>query len=260
MDFETITYQEQHRKATIVLRRPDQRNAMNDVMIRELSTAFVRAGKSQEVKVVIVTAAGSSFCSGADLKYLGRIADADLEENLADSRQLAALFRVIHELRKPVIAAVNGPALAGGCGLVSVCDFVIASEERARFGYPEVRIGFIPSVVMIFLVKRIGEGRARELVLHGNVITAREAMALGLVSAVVPEADLESSVEALAHDLLQNNSLSSMGLCKEMLSKLHGMNLPDSLDFAANMNAAARMTSECKRGIRAFLNKKKIQW
>jgi methylglutaconyl-CoA hydratase len=260
MDFETIAYQELNRRATIVLQRPGQRNAMNDLMIKELSTAFLRAGKSQEAKIVILSALGSSFCAGADLKQLGRIAESDLEENLADSRQLANLLRAIHELRKPVIAAVNGPALAGGCGLVSVCDFVIASEERARFGYPEVKIGFIPAVVMIFLVKKVGEGRAREMVLRGNVINARDAMELGLVSAVVPEANLEASVDVLANDLLESNSLTSMGLCKEMLSKLHGMNLPDSLDFAAHMNAAARMTSDCKRGIRAFLNKERIHW
>jgi methylglutaconyl-CoA hydratase len=260
MEFETIAYEERARRAMIVLNRPGKRNALDDIMMKELTTAFLRAGKSQAVKVVVLSSRGSAFCAGADLEYLSRLAESDLEENLADSRHLANLFRGMHELRKPVIAVVNGPALAGGCGLVSVCDFVIASDERARFGYPEVRIGFIPAVVMIFLMKRVGEARAREMVLRGDVINARQAKDLGLVTTVVPEADLEASVNALADELMVQNSLTSMGLCKELLSKLHGMNLMDSLDFAANMNAAARMTPDCKRGIRAFLDKEKIQW
>ena len=173
---------------------------------------------------------------------------------------MANLFRVIHELRKPVIAVVNGPALAGGCGLATVCDFVIASEEKAKFGYTEVRIGFIPAVVMIFLIKRVGEAAARELILRGNIIGAREAKKIGLINAVAPERALESTVDALCSELIEQNSGTAMGLCKEMLSKLYGMNLMDSLDFAANMNAAARMTHDCKQGIDAFLKKEKPRW
>ncbi|MEK9135680.1 MAG: enoyl-CoA hydratase-related protein, partial [Bacteroidota bacterium] len=146
------------------MNRPEKRNALDDMLVKELTSAFVAAGKDQSVKVVILAGAGPAFCAGADLDYLNKVAQFDLEENRADSQQLANLFRVIHELRKPVIAIVNGPALAGGCGLASVCDFVIASEENAKFGYTEVRIGFIPAVVMIFLIKRVGEGKARELV------------------------------------------------------------------------------------------------
>ena len=260
MEFETIAYEERARTASIVLSRPEKRNALDNVMVKELSTAFLRAAKSQDVKVVTVSAVGQAFCAGADLAALGRIAESDQEENLADSRQLANLFRGMYELRKPIIAAVNGPALAGGCGLTSVCDFVLASAERAQFGYPEVRIGFIPAVVMIFLVKRVGEGKAREMVLRGGVMNAQEARDAGLVTEVVPEADLQSRVDALVLELNERNSLTSMGLCKEMLSKLHGMNLMDSLDFAAHMNAAARMSPDCKKGIQAFLRKEKIQW
>ncbi len=260
MQFSRLLYDTSDRKATITLNRPEKRNALDDLMIGELTTAFLHAGRDPNVKVIFLKGAGAAFCAGADFEYLSRVAAFNLEENRNDSAKLANLFRTMYEVRKPVIAVVHGAALAGGCGLASVCDFVIASAEHATFGYTEVRIGFIPAVVMIFLLKRIGEGRARELVLRGNSINATEASAIGLVNQVVPAADLDTSAHRLADELIARNSLHAMGLCKEMLSKLHGLNLLDSLDFAANMNAAARMTPDCKAGIAAFLNKEKIQW
>jgi methylglutaconyl-CoA hydratase len=260
MKFTSLRYEVADRRVRITLNRPEKRNAFDDTLVRELTLAVLAAGKDQNVKVVVLAGAGPAFCAGADLDYLSRLAKFELEENRADSQQLANLFRVIHELRKPVIAVVNGPALAGGCGLATVCDFVIASEENAKFGYTEVRIGFIPAVVMIFLLKRVNEGIARELILRGNIISATEAKQIGLINAVVPEDELEAATDALCSEFIQQNSGTAMGLCKEMLSKLHGMNLMDSLDFAANMNAAARMTPDCKQGIAAFIKKEKHQW
>lgn len=260
MNFERILYASSGRKAVITLNRPAKRNALDDLMVRELTAAFSSAARDPQVKVVLLQGAGKAFCAGADLEYLHRLASFDLEQNKADSQQLATLFRMLHEIRKPVIALVNGPALAGGCGLAAACDFVIAAEETATFGFTEVRIGFIPAVVLVFLVKRVGEGRARELVMRGNIFDARRALAIGLASQVVPAGLLESSALALADELIEQNSLLAMGLCKEMLAKLHGLNLLDSLDFAANMNAAARMTPDCKEGIGAFLRKEKKEW
>jgi methylglutaconyl-CoA hydratase len=259
MQFSRLLYAASNRIATITLNRPAKRNALDDVMIGELATAFGHAGRDQDVKVIVLRGSGSSFCAGADLEYLSKIATFDLEENRSDSKKLANLFRTIYELRKPIIAAVDGPALAGGCGLASACDFVIASDN-ASFGYTEVRIGFIPAIVMVFLIKRIGEGKARELVLRGNIITALEAEAIGLVNKVVKAGQLQQTVDTLSSELIQQNSSHAMGLCKEMLSKLNGLNLLDALDFAANMNAAARMTPDCRDGIGAFLNKEKIHW
>jgi methylglutaconyl-CoA hydratase len=255
-----MTYEIRQRSAIITLNRPDKRNALDDELVRDLTSAFVLANKDQNVKVVQLEGAGPAFCAGADLEYLARLMEYDLEENRADSARLAFLFRTIYELRKPVIAVVNGPALAGGCGLATVCDFVLAAQETARFGYTEVRIGFIPAIVLTFLVKRIGEARARELVLRGNVLAADEAMQIGLVNAVVPEREIQTAATSLVDELVRNNSLTAMSLCKEMLSKLHGMNLVDTLDFAANMNAAARMTTDCRNGVTAFLRKKKVEW
>lgn len=260
MQFSRLLYDTSNRTATITLNRPDKRNALDDVMVGEMTSAFQQAGRDPQVKVILLEARGPAFCAGADLEYLAKVAQFDLEENRSDSAKLAALFRTIYELRKPVIAVVQGPAMAGGCGLASVCDFVLASEDHATFGYTEVRIGFIPAVVMLFLIKRVGEGRARELILRGNSINATEAHRLGLVTAVVPSAELKDTALAVAGELIRNNSLHAMGLCKEMFSKLNGMSPIDALEFAANMNAAARMTPDCKAGIAAFLKKEKIEW
>ena len=257
---QNILYEVRDRKALITLNRPEKRNALDDGIVKDLTQSFVNAQKDSHVKVVVLTGAGPAFCAGADLDYLQRLQAFDLEENRKDSLQLAGLFRIIYELRKPVIAMVNGPALAGGCGLATVCDFVIASKEYATFGYTEARIGFIPAIVMIFLMKRLGEGRARELVLRGNIITAEEAASMQLITNAVTDSVLKETVEGLADELIERNSLTAMGLSKEMLSKFQGLNLQDALDFAANMNAAARMTQDCRQGISSFLKKEKIKW
>lgn len=260
MQFTRIAYQSSARTARITLNRPDRRNAIDDVMIAELATAFAAAVRDPAVRVVLLTGSEDSFCAGADLGYLRAMQGNDLEENRMDSGRLASLFRQIYELRKPVIAVVNGPALAGGCGLATVCDFVIASRERAVFGFPEVRIGFIPAIVTIFLVKRIGEGRARELILRGNTISAAEAERLGIVTAVVPHEQLESAAAELADELSSRCGPTAVGLCKELLARLSGLSTHEALEVAGNMNAAARMTAECREGIAAFLEKRSLRW
>jgi methylglutaconyl-CoA hydratase len=260
VEFSRLTYEAGDRRAIITLNRPDKRNALDDVMVKELTGAFQMAGSDRNAKVVLLTASGTSFCAGADLEYLKRLARFDLDQNRVDSNVLAKLFREIYELRKPVIAVVNGPALAGGCGLATVCDFVFASEENARFGYPEVRIGFVPAVVLLFLVKRVGEGRAREMILRGNTISAIEAKEIGLVTMVAAEAELGQRVDAFVDELIHNNSAQAMGSCKELLSKGLDMSLGQYLDFAAEMNALARTTADWKRGVQSFLNKEKLDW
>jgi methylglutaconyl-CoA hydratase len=260
MDFTRIAYQSIARTARITLDRPDRRNAIDDVMLAELAAAFGAAARDPAVRVVLLTGAGDAFCAGADLAYLRTMQAYDLEENRNDSARLAALYRQIYELRKPVIAVVNGPALAGGCGLAAVCDFVLASRERATFGFPEVRIGFIPALVTVFLVKRIGEGRARDLILRGHTVSADDAERLGLATAVVPHDELESSARALAEELSSRCGPTATGLCKELLARLSGLSTHEALEVAGNMNAAARMTAECKEGIAAFLEKRPRAW
>jgi methylglutaconyl-CoA hydratase len=259
MNFSHLSYAADQRICSITLSRPEKRNALDDVLVQELTQAFLTASKDSDVKVVVLAGEGKVFCAGADLEYLKKLSSFDFGQNLEDSKNLMRLFHLIYTMRKPVIAKVNGAALAGGCGLATVCDFIVASENSS-FGYTEVTIGFIPAIVLTFLVRRIGEGRARELALSGRILDAREAHGLGLVSEIVSSAQLDARVKEIADALCAGASASSMGLVKEMFSKIDGMNFTDLLDYAANMNAAMRMSDDCKKGIAAFLNKEKIQW
>ena len=186
-DFTRIKYGVDQRICTITLSRPEKHNALDDVMIAELSSALVSAQKDTDVKIILLTGDGDSFCAGADLAYMQRITGFDFTQNQEDSNNLMKLFLQLYTHRKPIIAVVRGNALAGGCGLATVCDMIVASRETARFGYPEVRIGFIPAIVMTFLIRRVGEAKARELTLRGNTLTAEEAHSIGLVTMVVPE-------------------------------------------------------------------------
>jgi methylglutaconyl-CoA hydratase len=260
VEFYRITYTVSKRIAFISLNWVEKQNALDDQMVSELTQAFVQTQRDAAVKAVILRGEGDSFCSGMELSYLQRISMYDFNQNLQDSTELMKLFQQIYTLRKPVIALVSGEALAGGCGLASICDFVLAARETAKFGYTETKIGFIPAIVLIFLVRRIGEGRARELVLQGNILNADEALKIGLISKVVPLIDLEKEGLQLANDLITNNSGTSMGLIKELLARVYGMETGDALDYASHLNALTRMTDDCKRGIDAYLNSKPMKW
>lgn len=259
-DFTRIKYSVDQRVCTITLSRPEKHNALDDHMVAELSAAFLTAQKDTNVKVILLKGEGESFCSGADLAYLQRISRFDFNQNQEDSNNLMKLFQQIYTHRKPIVALVKGNALAGGCGLATVCDLIVASRETARFGYTEVKIGFIPAIVMIFLVQRVGEGKARELALRGNIVNAEEAQRIGLVNFVVPETEVDQFGLNLALELTRQSSASSMGLIKELLARIHGMATNDALSYAANLNALTRMTDDCKKGLEAFLKKEPIKW
>jgi len=260
MDFTRIKYQTDQRICTITLSRPDKHNALDDLMISELTSAFQAAQRDADVKVILLKGEGESFSAGADLAYMQRTITYDFNQNQEDSNNLMRLFLQIYTQRKPVIAIVQGNAIAGGCGLATVCDLVVAARETAHFGYTEVKIGFIPAIVLFFLVRRVGEGRARELNLRGTIISAEEAYRMGLVNYVVPETEIEHFGMNLAIELSKNCSSSSLGLIKELLSRMHGMSVTDALSYAANLNALTRMTDDCKRGIDAFLRKEPMKW
>ncbi|MBU1298263.1 MAG: enoyl-CoA hydratase/isomerase family protein [Bacteroidetes bacterium] len=260
MEFTQLSFSIIGNIARVTLNRPAKRNALNDKLIRELTDIFIQISKNENIKAVILSGAGEAFCSGADLEYLRQISSYSIEENQEDSRRLLRLYQSIYELRKPVVAMVNGPALAGGCGLATVCDFIIASEQEAKFGYPEVKIGFIPAIVLIYLIKRIGEGKARELVLTGKIITAKEALTIGLINNMVNHDDLENYAINFVNELIEINSGTAMGLCKEMFTTFGSMDTKQALEYAANLNAFTRLTPDCKKGINSFLNKEKIKW
>jgi len=256
---EIVLYEVRDRRAFITLNRPDKRNALSDKMVAALKLSFNKALDDNSVKVIILKANGNAFCAGADLKYLEQLQNNSFEENLEDSRSLADLFQLIYKASKVVIAQISGPAIAGGCGLATICDFSIASPE-STFGYSEVKIGFIPAIVMVYLVNKIGEGKARDILLSGRFFDADEAVNLGLINRVVADDQLENEVEKLANSLAEKCSGQSMALVKEMLSELSGRTIDSSIDYASEMNAKARATEDCKKGISSFLNKERISW
>jgi methylglutaconyl-CoA hydratase len=193
------------------------------------------------------------------LAYLQQLQKFSLEENLKDSLHLKELFLLIYHNPKVVIAQVQGHALAGGCGLATLCDFVFAIPE-AKFGYTEVKIGFIPALVMVFLIRKIGEGRAKELLLSGELFTADQVQQMGLINRVIPGGNIESEVTKFSKRLVESNSAEAMKLTKQMISSVQSKSLDEALQYAAEMNAKARGTEDCKRGIEAFLNKEKLNW
>jgi methylglutaconyl-CoA hydratase len=254
-----IQYAVHDRLAYITLNRPEKSNALCYELISELRIAFKAAEDDSQVRAIILKANGDAFCAGADLNYLQELQTNSFEQNLTDSDHLKELFLQIYQLKKVVIAQVHAHALAGGCGLATVCDFTFAAPE-ANFGYTEVRIGFVPAIVMVFLLRRIGEGKAKQLLLGGSPVSAEEALALGLVHYVKEKNQLEREVKKFALELIENNSAYAMGVTKQMIAKVQSLPIEEALTFASEMNAKARGSEDCKRGIMSFIRKEKIVW
>jgi methylglutaconyl-CoA hydratase len=242
---------------TITLSRPEKRNAISPVMMDELLAALdeIETGAS---RVVILTGSGKAFCAGMDLEALSALATFSFEQNLEDSRRTARLFRRLYFFPKPLIAAVNGAAIAGGTGIATMCDFTLAVPE-AKFGYTEVRIGFIPALVSVFLRRQIGEKRARDLLLTGRIFDAAEALTLGLVTEVVQPVNLLSRAHELADSLLQS-SPTSLIRSKLLLRRCAEVEIDREIELAVQENAAIRSTADFKEGLVAFLEKRLPKW
>lgn len=254
-----VEYYNRERIGYVVLNRPEKSNALSPQLVSELKTAFKAAADDPVVKVIVLRAKGDVFCAGADLEYLQQLQQFSYEENLADSTHLKDLLLQIYRLNKVVIAEVQGHAIAGGCGLAMVCDFVLATPE-SKFGYTEVKIGFVPAIVMVFLLRRIAEGHARELLLSGKLINASTAADWGMVNRIVEKNILESEVNLLAAQLVKDASSQSLTMTKKMIAEVQHMRLEDALDFACRQNADARSKEDYKRGIAAFLEKQELKW
>lgn len=248
-----------HRVGYIILNRPEKRNALSSELVAELKWAFEQMDADPQVKVIVLKAEGKVFCAGADLAYIQTLQRNTFEENLDDSHHLKSLFHQIYQLSKIVIAQVQGHAIAGGCGLASVCDLIFAVPE-AKFGYTEVKIGFIPAIVMVFLLRKIGEGRAKELLLSGNLIEATTAREYGLVNFIVEPDQLDQEVRQYAERMCNENSGQSLMMTKQLIAHVQDLSLERALDTAADANAHARATEDCKRGIASFLNKESLTW
>lgn len=254
-----VEYKVADRVAHISLDRAEKRNAFNAELVAALKNAFAKAAEDESVKLILLKAKGKVFSAGADLGYLQSLKGFSYEENLADSSSLAELYAQIYQHPKVVVAQIEGSAIAGGCGLATVCDFSFAVPE-AQFGYTETKIGFVPAIVMIFLLRKIGEGKAKELLLTGKLITAAEAANFGLINAVVPADEIENHVNQFMQKLLLETSAASLQLTKQMIARVQELSLNAALADAAANNAAARMTKDCQAGMTAFLNKEKIIW
>ena len=256
MDFKTLQYTASQ-TITITLNRPDKRNAISYELIDDLKAALEKA-KAAHGHVLILTGAGKAFCAGMDLENLQQLAGRTHEQNVKDSETMASLFRSLYDFPKPTIAAVNGAAIAGGTGLATLCDFTLAVPE-AKFGYTEVRIGFVPAIVSSFLIANVGEKRARDLLLTGRIFNAQEALQLGLVTEIVAPDQLMHRTRELAAQLSEN-SPASLRATKALLSNYTRTQLDRQVDQAVKENSAIRQTADFKEGIAAFLEKRKPKW
>src|SRR2546421_10697365 len=243
--------------ATITLNRPDKRNAISFELIEDLLRAFDEVAKSEAV-VLILTGAGKAFCSGMDLENLKALLGRSAEQNLRDSQTMVRLFRALYEFPKVTIAAVNGPAIAGGMGLAVLCDFTLAVPE-AKFGYTEVKIGFVPAIVSTFLLRQVGGKHARDLLLTGRIIGAEEAHRMGLINEVVPADQLMTRARELAARIMEN-SPTSLVLTKRLLSEHARAELDQQIEAAVRENAAIRTTKNFREGVTSFLEKRKPRW
>ena len=255
----SIKYQVDGQLATITLNRPEKRNAINADLVTALSMALEEAAADDTIRAIVITGAGEVFSAGADLEALRALQDATPVENAEDSRKLADVFTQIYMHPKPVIARINGHAIAGGCGLAAVCDFAVAVED-AKLGFTEVRIGFVPAIVSVFVLRKVGETAARDLLLRGRLISAVEAVRTGLITTAVPPEDLDEEIAGIVEDIANETSPSAVMLTKRLLANVRGMGLQEAVGHAIQVNAFARGTADCQAGIDAFLNKRPAPW
>ena len=234
----------------IKLNRPDKRNALHPDLVKQLKEKLNEIRGDDNVKVLIITGEGKAFCAGADLSYLNELRNLSSIENEKDSEDLAEMFLMIYKFPKPTIAAVNGAAIAGGCGLASVCDLIVADEDHSRFGYSEVQIGFLPAIVSIFVIKRIGEGIARQLLLTGEIINGKRAYEIGFANYLYNNV-LDGAMEVASN--IRHNSVFSIKETKSLIDSVSGLSVDDAVNYCIRLNAISRSSEDFIRGIESFL-------
>ena len=250
-DEQPVLYSVEGAVARITLNRPDKRNALNAAVIAGVKECLGHAAADERVRAIVIAGAGKDFCSGADLSALRQIAQASVDENAEDARSLLDLFLLIRQIPVPVVAAVTGRALAGGAGLASACDIVLASAS-ARFGYPEVKIGFVPAMVMAILRRNVSEKRAFELVTRGAEISAQQAHSFGLVNQIYADESFDSDVASYVNEFAKL-SRSAVSLTKTLLYQMDGMSFSAALQTGADVNVIARLTEDCRQRVAKFL-------
>jgi methylglutaconyl-CoA hydratase len=249
-----VTVSDQQSVRLLTLNDPQRRNPLSPALVQGLLAALDTAAQDPAIRAVVLTGAGPAFSAGADLEFLKQVTAAGAEANYAHSRELMRLFHRIYTFPKPTIAAINGPAVAGGAGLATACDLVVMSEQ-AQIGYTEVKIGFVAALVGVILVRAVGEKHARELLLTGKLVSALEAYRMGLVNRVVPAEQVLEEALALAQEVAAN-APTSLALTKELLNALPGMGLEDGFRLASIANAWVRETGDLAEGIAAFFEKR----
>jgi len=256
---ELVLYSITERIATITINRPEKRNALNPELILALTDAFVRASEDDLVKVIVLKANGDAFSAGADLEYLQQLQNNTFEENVADSDRLKKLFTTIYFLPKVVIAQVEGHAIAGGCGLATICDIIFATPE-SNFGYTEVKIGFVPAIVSCFLMRKVNETLAKELLFTGKIFNAEKALAYKLINFVTSSTEIHHKVKEFALGLCNESSGNSLMITKQLIGQTNNAQFEKKLETAVQINARVRESSDFKLGIASFLKKEKINW
>ncbi len=248
-----LLYEIEGTTAVLTLNRPEKRNALNDNLVNSLKEALRKADGDDALRLIVIKGSGTDFCSGADLSVLQKVAEGSILDNLADAENLMELFALIRRVKIPVIAAVHGRALAGGCGLATACDLVLATKT-AKFGYPEVKIGFVPAMVMAILRRNVSEKRAFELITLGFEFDAEEAQKFGLVNQTYDEADFEAGLNSYIA-AYEKVSRSAVMLSKRLLYQMDNMTFDQSLQTGVDTNTIARLTEDCQAGIAKFLKK-----
>ena len=252
-DYRKVLYSVDEGVARITLNRPEKRNALDHEMIAEIRRALAERAIDEAVRVVLITGAGNDFCAGADLAAIEQLSHGAVMENVADARHLGDLFLEMRRHPRPIIAAVRGRALAGGCGIATAADIVLAAES-AQFGYPEIKIGFVPAMVMAILRRSVPEKRALELLATGEIISSRTALEIGMINRVFADAAFDNEVQAYAAQLATRSS-SALALTKSLFYQMDTVAFDAALSAGVQTNALARLTEDCRRGIQQFLKK-----
>lgn len=256
--FQTIRLAVDEKVARITFARPEVHNAFNATMIAELAQVFDQVKAEVSVRVVVLTGEGKSFCAGADINWMREIIDYSYEQNLSESLLLAEVLHKLYSFPKPTVAMVNGAAIGGGNGFLSACDIAVAAEE-AHFGLSEVKIGLVPAAISPFVIRKIGESKAREYFLTGKRISAKKAQEIGLVNQIVPREKLEDTVDELI-SLLLTSGPEALASCKELIFQVPQMSLEEVKEFTARMIANLRISEEGQEGMASFLEKRKPNW
>ncbi|MEJ2196240.1 MAG: enoyl-CoA hydratase/isomerase family protein [Ignavibacteriaceae bacterium] len=247
-----ITYELKNHIGILKLNRPEKRNALHPDLVYQMKEKLLQIRDDDDAKALIITGEGKAFCAGADLSYLNKLRNNSTIENEKDTEELAEFFLNIYRFPKPTIAAVNGAAIAGGCGLASVCDLVVADETHSKFGYSEVKIGFLPAIVSIFIIKRVGEGLARQLLITGDIINSKRAYEIGFVNYIYYNA-LDGAID-VSSNIIKNYS-DSLRDTKAMIDAVSNLNVEDAINYCIRLNTISRSTDDFQKGLNSFLNK-----